>query len=137
MSAGSLFKFFHEAGGSEHNGTLQWSRTGDMPPLRNLNQIALTEAEVEAVEQIVDFHCDVFELWDPVRLRAYCAVQDRIANGWYTLAFIDRVWVSEHSGWRVLLEWNQIYGEIPPSKVSLELRGPIAPSVISLVREGG
>ena len=132
----SFFKYFNEAGGAhtEHNGSLQWARNGEYPPLRNTNQVALTEAEVEAIEQYEDFHCKAFELWNEEHLKAYCEIQDRIINGWYTLLFIDRKYLDEHKGWRVLLEWSQSYAEIPPSKVPSHLRAPVATPTVSLLQ---
>lgn len=134
----SLFKYFNERGGNttEHRGPLSWSRTGDLPPLRNCQQAALTEAEVEAIETFEDFHCKTFELWDEAQLKEYCEVCDRMANGWYRLIFIDRRFSEADKSWRVLLEWSQIYGEIPNSKVPPGLRGPIAPPAVGLLQAG-
>ena len=134
----SLFKYFNERGGNhtEHGGTLGWVRNGEHYPLRNVNQIALTEAEVEAIENFADFHCKKFDLWVEADLRDYCEVKDRIENGWYMQRFIERQYMPEHGNWRILIEWIQIYGEIPPSKVPPELRGPRAQPAVSILQEG-
>jgi len=135
---GSLFKYFQERGGptSAHGGPIQWVPNGEFPPLRGVNQIALTAAEVDAIEQIADFHCKQFDLWDPEQLKAYEEIQDRAANGWYLISFIARNYVPEHNGMRIYVEWSQIYGEIPRGKVPFELRGPVAPPALHLQQAG-
>lgn len=132
----SLFKYFGDRGGKDttHEGSLQWAQNGEYMPFRNLDQIALTEAEVEAVEEFADFHCKQFDLWDAEQLKAYTEIQDRITNRWYTLKFIDRQYMSEHNGWRVLLEWTQNYAHVPDSKVPRDLRAPRQPPSLDLLQ---
>lgn len=130
----SFLKYFQERGGpgTPHNGPLQWPRSGDFQhPLRNVQQIALSQAEAEAIEPVLDFHCEVFNLWDEEARARYIEIQDRARNGWYTITFIERKYLAEHNTWTVLVEWVQIYGEIPNGKVPAELRGPVAETAVT------
>jgi hypothetical protein len=133
----SLFKYFNELGGpgSTHQGSLQWPRSGDLNlPLRHTNQIALTEAEVEAVEPILDFHCRKFDLWVPEELAEYMNIRDRCENTWYQIVFVERKFDPEHKHWTIYMEWTQLYGEIPNGKVPIDLRAPVAPAAIELAQ---
>ena len=112
----SLFKYFGERGGDGHGGELQWARTPGHYPFRNFNQPALTEAQLEIIEETVDFHCRVFELWEPEQLQEYQDIRDRCANGWYRVLYIDRQMDSERKHWRIYLEWVQVYEEVPNGK---------------------
>lgn len=132
----SLLKYFDEVGGVQHHGDLRWPKTGHEEltpfPFRNTAQVALTQAEIEAVEQIYDFKCKTFQLWVDEELAEYIEIKDRCANGWYKQNVCERQYIPEQRNWVVLLEWAQIYNEIPNGKVPAALRGPTAPTVASL-----
>lgn len=130
----SLFKYFQERGGADsgHGGELAWPRLAGMPPFRNVQAPALTQDQVESAEEQLDFHSAAFELWDVEQHQAYDEIRDRAANGWYQILHIDRQYVPEHKNWRILLEWAQVYQEIPHGKRP----GPPARDTIPLFQGG-
>jgi len=115
MAIGSLRKFFHERGGTMHNGNLSWPGTAAGFPFRGTVP-DLRQTEFEQIEHVLDFHSRLFLLWDPVDKAVFDDVMDRISNGWFLeRKRVDR-WSDTHCGLIVWLEWVQIYGEIPTAK---------------------
>jgi hypothetical protein len=114
----AILKYFGERGGndSEHGGQLHWPGTAGGFPFRGNQVPTLTTEETEEIPLAFDFHCKVFELWKEDELREYTQIRDRITNGWYQSVHIERLFDEERANWRVYLEWNQIYGELPRGK---------------------
>ena len=113
-----VLKYFGERGGSDsvHGGQLNWPGTSTGFPFRGNNVPSLTTEENEEIPLAFDFHCKIFELWDEDALKEYRQIRDRAANGWYQLVHIERLFDEDQKNWRVYLEWNQIYGELPKGK---------------------
>lgn len=113
-----ILKYFGEGGGqdSTHGGDLHWPGTAAGFPFRGSNVPTLTTEETEDIPLAFDFHCETFELWKEDETKKYRQIRDRAANSWYQLVHIERLYDEEHKGWRVYLEWNQIYGELPKGK---------------------
>lgn len=131
----SLWKYIDHPGGADHGGQLAWARSGDLPPLRKFNGSALTQAEVDAVEEMYDFHGRTFKLWDPQDLKDYNEIRDRCSNGWYQVVARSEQYVPEQLDWVVKLEWVQIYGEIPDGKMpGQHERSPAAPPIVDMLQ---
>jgi len=114
-----ILKYFGERGGTDsaHGGQLHWPGTTSGFPFRGTSvPPTLTSDETEEIPLAFDFHCKMFELWNEDELKEYRQIRDRAANGWYQLVHIERLYDEEHGSWRVYLEWNQIYGELPKGK---------------------
>ena len=115
----TILKYFGEQGGSttDHGGQLHWPGTHAGIPFRGGQVPNLkSEEETDQVQHVLDFHCHVFALWEEEDLKAYSAIRDRAANGWYHIAFIERQFDEDKQHWRVYLEWHQIYGELADGK---------------------
>jgi|TARA_B100000809_G_scaffold204189_1_gene205506 hypothetical protein len=113
-----ILKYFGERGGdgSEHGGQLHWPGTPAGFPFRGRQVPTLTAEETEDIPTAFDFHCRVFELWTADELKEYQQIRDRAANGWYQITHIERLFDEDKKNWRVYMEWNQIYGELPKGK---------------------
>ena len=117
MPKGSMKKYFTDRGGdqSPHGGELSWPGTADGFPFRG-QSANLRQEEYQDIPLALDYHSQVFKLFEPTEKVAFDAVMDRIVNGWYMQHNrVDR-WSDEHFGMVVWLEWVQIYGEAATQK---------------------
>lgn len=117
MPTGSMKKYFEDRGGdaSAHGGPLSWPGTPAGFPFRG-SVPDLRQEEYDTIPHVLDYHSQLFRLWDLEEKRAWDQVMDRIMNGWYMEhRRIDR-WSDQHCGLVVWLEWVQIYGEAPTTK---------------------
>jgi hypothetical protein len=112
-----MLKYFADRGGAEHGGSsLFWPGTQDGFPFRGDVAPNLKQAETEEIGLSLDFHSELFCLWDPDQKAAFDNVMDRIVNGWYMLREQEKIWDETHKHYRVWLQWAQIYGEMPTGK---------------------
>lgn len=111
----SLSKFREDTGGPVHNGVLHWPGTPDGFPVRTPDKTAvppqLRGDEAFAINHVIDFHCQLFDLAKPQDHQAFQSVMDRVANGWYHVSRRTDRWPDNSVAPQVWLEWYQIYGE--------------------------
>lgn len=105
-----LFPFFAEQNEEEHRGELHWPGLFGLP-YRGSRQDLRQDEQDTKLAVAVDYHSAWFQLWDAEQKRAFDALQQKIANGWYVQKNrVDR-FDEQHGDWRIWLEWLQRYVE--------------------------
>jgi hypothetical protein len=115
MPDGSMLKYFRDNGGPDHGGDLHWPGTMEGFPFRGDRAPDLHQEEFETIAHAMDYHSKLFELWKPEEKQAFDDVMDRIVNGWFMQHRRHDQWTDD--GLAVWLEWVQVYGEVPNTKV--------------------
>ena len=113
----NTLKFSDEQGGPEHGGLLHWPGTpnGNFP-FRGEEVPNLKGREAEDIPLVLDYHSQMFRMWEPAEKLAFDKVMDRIVNGWFMQHKRFDNWISDQQHYVIWLEWVQIYGEVPGVK---------------------
>jgi hypothetical protein len=110
---GLLEKFGAEQSPERHGDHLTWPGTDAGFPILGKVTGAFKEREYEELEHKLTYHSRDFLLWDPDDHREYLYIMERAVNGWFKVYDRERRWDDEHKGYRVWLEWAQVYGVAP------------------------
>jgi len=110
-SPGSLAKFVDRTTTGNGRGSLFWGRAGvDGAPFRGVTPPTYTDDEFqEKVVKIADPKNGRFDTTDQDQNKKYMAVLDGIANGWFQLIFIERLYDSDKK--MVYIEWVEYFME--------------------------
>jgi hypothetical protein len=112
-----MLKYFGEQSNDHHGGQLFWPGTAEGYPVRNNGGTPhIKQDEMDNLELSFDFKRRVFKLWEEQDLEDYRLVMDRVTNKWYGKIHLARHWDEEHNDEVVVLEWVQVYGEVPRNK---------------------
>lgn len=118
----SIVKYVNKQNAPDQNYRTHWGRAPvDGLPLRFPDGQAFRLREKEFGDNArasEDYHVQIFDLMNPTDLAAYQEVLDRIVNG--VCKFYRRENLPEtpkSQTYRVLLEWSDIYLELPDTLV--------------------
>ena len=94
----------------DHGNKLTWPGTMHGFPVRGPAR-DLKPAEYENLPVHLDFRSRLFKLFIDEDKKAFDAVMERAANGWFKITNrVDR-WSDEHCGMITWLEWLEVYGD--------------------------
>ena len=109
----SFFKYFGET--SDEDGTrLSWPGGPAGFPFRGNNPPTTKLEEYENLQLSGKARWRLFYLAKPEDAKAYTAVRDKCANGYYALVDRDRQWDEETKNYRIFMEWVEIAYDVPP-----------------------
>lgn len=95
----------------DHGGQLFWSQAAGNIPFRGEPRLMRGDEAITKVQNVADFKCREFLLWDAVEREEFRVVMERAYAGWYAVTKrVDR-WDETNHGYLVWLEWLQIYKE--------------------------
>ena len=108
-------KYYGEQDYGLHQGHLHWPGTPSGFPVRHNGPVPpLKQHEVEQIEHVQDFHCKEFRTWVPEELEEYSKLMDRVLSGQFILKGPRlRQPGPDGQGWRIWVEWAQVYGVLP------------------------
>jgi hypothetical protein len=106
-----MAKYFREAQNPELHGGMLVGHSPDGFPVRGNSIPQLTQREYEEMPLVCDFKCRLFKTWEPEDMVAYQGIMDRVSNGHFYIKTRLTADVPEQGGWRIWLEWVQVYGQ--------------------------
>ncbi len=106
-------KYFGKQDEERHGGILTWPGGPDGFPLLGDFHGHLKQDEFDALSLSATYKARVFKTWDAADMEEFVKVQDFIANGQFFEKRRTDAYDPDEKGWRILLEWIQVYG-LPP-----------------------
>jgi hypothetical protein len=110
---GLLEKFGGEQG-DRHPGPLTWPGSDLGFPVIGRASPNLRQAEFEDIDHKLVYRAQEFRTWVEAEMADYCAIQERASNGWFRIRHCDRRQDPQARGLIIWLEWEQVYGILPP-----------------------
>jgi hypothetical protein len=115
---GLVEKFGAEQSTERHGGPLTWPGTDAGFPIQGrIPSSMLKQAEYEELDHKFTYHARWFEMWTAADASEYVYVQERVVNGWFKVLDREKVYDPIRRGYRIWLEWVQVYGVAPADMV--------------------
>lgn len=90
----------------ERNGELNWN---GLPYIGKVGDIKKDDSEEKQPRLRYGANTQVFDTTDEESLKAYTAVNQRIAEGKATMSYEDRQFIPEKKGWLILITWFDLF----------------------------
>jgi hypothetical protein len=114
---GLVEKFGAEQSIEHHGVRLTWPGTDAGFPILGRVSGTLKQEEYEELEHKFTYHARWFLMWETADSNEYLYVQERVVNGWFKLIDREKMYDPIKRGYRIWLEWVQIYGVAPTESV--------------------
>lgn len=106
-------KYFGTQDPDLHGDHLTWPGTADGFPVLGNYGGHLHQDEYEALALASTFNCDTFFTWDVESMVKFKQIMDYVHNGGFFVKKRMEQYDEEKKGWRLYVEWVQVYG-LPP-----------------------
>lgn len=118
---GMTEKYFGQQDPELHGGPVTWPGTLDGFPILGRFNGDLKQEEYEDLTNVAQFRCETFRTWDPESMERLAKVMDHAANGQFFVQRRLEHYDEQEKGWRIYLEWVQVYGLAPRGRDAVRL----------------